>query len=641
MKKLTLFLLLIAFAISSFAQKADSVNVTFNVDFKPFIESPYDTVPFDPVNDSVYVSGGFAGWSVPGDSTEFMMTDADNDSIYTITRKLEVNSTYYYKFAYVPAGMGSSWEFADFAGFDNRVLNLGSNDTTLNKVFSHFKYNLMVKDAEQDTGIIGATVMFEDSTYTTNDMGTMNRFLIHDSTFHYTIKSDKGFIDKQVKLNFGHFPEEDTVMLDPLYVTFNVDMKHFIDTSSNFTYGEDSVYVAGSMLGWNTPGTNMDGLMKDTDGDSIFTTKVRVDSGSIEYKYAYVPAGEGSSWDYGEWQGGSNRTLDVPNAPMSVNNMWGVDETTYNVSFMVTDTVGNAIEDAKLMLGDYSLMTNASGEGSFGVNAGDYDYMVSKEGYSNGSGSLTVDKDTTIAIELTEMLPVTFNVTDTASTAIEGAMVEFDGETLTTDTSGMAMKYVLSGEYDWKVMADNYVADSGTVVVDQATTLDVELDVQTYTVTFNVMDESDESAIDGAEVTIDSESKTTFSDGVVEFNLANGSYDYTVTADNYEDASGSITVDGQALTENVMMTSTSTAIDNPLAEKLKVFPNPSDGNITIQGANIRNAQVSILNSIGKNVKQMKLKDNTNYLNLNDLKPGFYFIKIEDNNNEAVRKVLIK
>jgi hypothetical protein len=321
--------------------------------------------------------------------------------------------------------------------------------------------------------------------------------------------------------------------------------------------------------------------------------------------------------------------------------MWGINETNYNVSFMVTDTLGNAIEDAKLMLGDYSLMTNAAGEGSFGVTSGDYDYMVSKEGYTSGSGSLTVDKDTTIAIELTEMLPVTFNVTDTAGTAIEGAMVEFDGETLTTDTSGMAMKYVLSGEYDWKVMADNYVADSGTVVVDQATTLDVELDVQTYTVTFNVMDESDESAIDGAEVTIDSESKTTFSDGVVEFKLANGSYDYTVTADNYEDASGSITVDGQAVTENVMMTSTSTGIDNPLAEKLKVFPNPSDGNITIQGANIRNAQVSILNSIGKNVKQMKLKDNTNYLNLNDLKPGFYFIKIEDNNNEAVRKVLIK
>jgi len=640
MKKITLLLLLVAFAISSFAQKADSVNVTFNVDFKPFIESPYDTVPFDADNDSVYISGGFAGWSEPGTADEYLMTDADDDSVYTLTVKLKMDSTYYYKFFYVPADSISSWEYGDFAGFDNRILELGSSDTTLNKAFSHFMYELTVKDAEQDTGLAGASVAFEDSTSITDSQGKIQRLLIHDSTFHYTVKADNGFIDKEAELNFGHFPTQDTMMMEPLYVTLNVNMKTFADTSSEFVYGEDSVYVSGVGGDWSQPGTNMDYLMKDHDGDSIFTTKVQVDSGATEYKYSYVPAGEGSSWDYGEWDGGDNRTLDVPNKSISVFNTWGIEETTYNVSFMVTDTTGMALADAKLMLGDDSIMTNSAGEAAFSIVSGDYDYMVSKLGYTSISGSLTVDKDTTIKVELTEMIPVTFSVTDTAGTAIEAATVHFAEEVLTTDADGYASKYVLSGEYDWKVTADDYVADSGTVNIDQMDTLNIELEVQTYTVTFNVMDES-ENPIDGAEVTVGSQTATTFGDGAVEFDLANGSYDYTVTADDYEDESGSVTVDGEAVTENVMMTSTSTSINNPLAKQLKVYPNPSDGNITLEGANIEGARVSILNSIGKQVKQMTLDNNTNYLHLDELKSGIYFIKIEDNDNEAVRKVLIK
>jgi hypothetical protein len=264
------------------------------------------------------------------------------------------------------------------------------------------------------------------------------------------------------------------------------------------------------------------------------------------------------------------------------------------------------------------------------------------EDYVTKSGVKEILSDTTLSFKLAlQTYTATFVVMDEDTNAIQGASVEVAGETITTDNSGEASISLPIGSHDYTVTASDYVDVTGTITIDDSdVTEELIMSLKLFTVTFNVTD-GEGSAIEGVSINVGDATETTLPDGVAQLELPNGEHDYTATADGYEDASGSFTVDGADMSVDITMTSTSTSIDNPLAEQLKVYPNPSDGNITLEGANIKGAQVSILNSIGKRIKQMTLENNTNYLNLDELKSGFYFIKIEDNSNEAVRKVLIK
>ncbi|MED5426592.1 MAG: CBM20 domain-containing protein, partial [Candidatus Neomarinimicrobiota bacterium] len=80
-------------------------------------------------------------------------------------------------------------------------------------------------------------------------------------------------------------------------VTFQVDM-------SNETVNENGVHVAGSMQGWDPAAT----ALSDEDADGIYSvTLVLTADDTVEYKYI-----NGNAWGDDEFQGGSNRSLVVP-----------------------------------------------------------------------------------------------------------------------------------------------------------------------------------------------------------------------------------------------------------------------------------------------------------------------------------------
>ena len=61
---------------------AQNVNVTFQVDMSVKIATGY----FNPATDVVTCPGGFNNWlNEPPANTEKVMTDPNNDSVYTIT----------------------------------------------------------------------------------------------------------------------------------------------------------------------------------------------------------------------------------------------------------------------------------------------------------------------------------------------------------------------------------------------------------------------------------------------------------------------------------------------------------------------------------------------------------------------------
>ncbi|MBS3811924.1 MAG: carboxypeptidase regulatory-like domain-containing protein, partial [Halanaerobiales bacterium] len=76
--------------------------------------------------------------------------------------------------------------------------------------------------------------------------------------------------------------------------------------------------------------------------------------------------------------------------------------------------------------------------------------------------------------------------------------------------------------------------------------------VTEYAVNFTVVDEED-AAVQGAEVTLNGTTKTTDSSGVVSFDKVDGTYSFTVTADDFENAAGDVTVDGAEVSVDVTM----------------------------------------------------------------------------------------
>jgi len=99
--------------------------------------------------------------------------------------------------------------------------------------------------------------------------------------------------------------------------TINVDMK-------GSGMGEnDSVWIAGALGGvygtWNEPGTNMNNLMLDPEGDSIYSITLSLPDGIVAFKFFY-----GNGWNNGDPAPGGDRTLDLVNT-MNVTYKWGVD----------------------------------------------------------------------------------------------------------------------------------------------------------------------------------------------------------------------------------------------------------------------------------------------------------------------------
>ena len=135
-----------------------------------------------------------------------------------------------------------------------------------------------------------------------------------------------------------------------------------------------------------------------------------------------------------------------------------------------------------------------------------------------------------IAMDLPDTYAVTFSITD-GEAPIEGAEISLNGLEAVTGENGLAeFEAVVAGEYDYTVSRDGYHPAVGTVeVVDEDVTVEVELDLITFEVIFDV----------------------TPADAIVTFNeepylepvaVVPGTYDYRVEKDGYHPAVGTVEV---------------------------------------------------------------------------------------------------
>ena len=140
---------------------------------------------------------------------------------------------------------------------------------------------------------------------------------------------------------------------------------------------------------------------------------------------------------------------------------------------------------------------------------------------------------------------VYFNVTDSEGRPVEGANISIGNNAVVTNDNGQATIQLANGQYEYITSASGYIPVEGMfVVLNGSVSIDVQMVLAPYTVTFHVTDEKG-AAVPYANVTMDKRTTTTNLQGIATLSARNGNYPYTIEKLGYDEYSGSVVVDGR------------------------------------------------------------------------------------------------
>lgn len=140
---------------------------------------------------------------------------------------------------------------------------------------------------------------------------------------------------------------------------------------------------------------------------------------------------------------------------------------------------------------------------------------------------------------------VYFNVTDSEGGTVEGANISIGNNAVITNDNGQAIIRLANGQYEYIVSASGYIPVEGMfVVLNGSVSIDVQMVLAPYTVTFHVTDEKG-GVVPYANVMMDNRITTTNLQGVASLLARNGNYPYTIEKLGYDEYSGSVVVDGR------------------------------------------------------------------------------------------------
>ena len=150
---------------------------------------------------------------------------------------------------------------------------------------------------------------------------------------------------------------------------------------------------------------------------------------------------------------------------------WNVDinPVLYTLNFVVFK------EGTTIVITDATIVFNGTLLTGYTVDApkGTYNFVVSKEGYYDYEGTLTIIDDMLQMVYLTPVVPsftVTFIVIDESGGEINDATIKWNGAVV-----GYVIENVVEGNYNWEVSHPNYFTKSDTKFVDEDVEIEVEL----------------------------------------------------------------------------------------------------------------------------------------------------------------------
>ena len=97
---------------------------------------------------------------------------------------------------------------------------------------------------------------------------------------------------------------------------------------------------------------------------------------------------------------------------------------------------------------------------------------------------------------------------------------------------------------------------------------------------------------------------------------------------------------GNAFALRMVLDPTISVGENAELEGMRVFPNPSNGNVTIETGSVKPCQVEVLNLLGEMVVSARFQGRTT-LDLTDLSKGVYTLRVLDGEVSRTERLVIR
>ncbi|MFW5758918.1 MAG: carboxypeptidase regulatory-like domain-containing protein, partial [Bacteroidota bacterium] len=216
---------------------------------------------------------------------------------------------------------------------------------------------------------------------------------------------------------------------------------------------------------------------------------------------------------------------------------------TYDVDFVINDDQDNPVENATIT---FQGTTNPQGNYSFSeIEYGTWNYTVSADGFTDQSGSVLIDQDTEVNVNLVPVEPenytVTFNVKDDSGNDIPDASINFNG--ISNPAGDYVFPEIEQGTYSYNIIADGFYTINDEITIDQDAQIMINMTPipdETFTVVFEISDQQGQ-AVNNAFITLDDIINP---QGIYTFQgLEAGNYDYTVKAEGFHDKNATVNFD--------------------------------------------------------------------------------------------------
>ena len=272
-----------------------------------------------------------------------------------------------------------------------------------------------------------------------------------------------------------------------------------------------------------------------------------------------LPTPDIPGYNFNNWSGtgGSTHAGGTSVSNLNLGYLANLTTTGNSVTFNVSDG-SNPIEGAYVTLEMHgTLQTNASGLAIFeSVDDAEYNYTVDAYNFDEEVGSVNVSGST-----ITENVSLNQSVYDVrlyfsdGISLLSGITINFDGIDYTSNGSGYVLiQSLASGIYDYSIIDESYLPVSGqmeVVAVDVEQTIEL---TQIYTVNFTVTDGL--GFVEGANVNFEGVDYLTNASGFVSITgLSQGTYNYSVSAENHLTESGQVIISNENISQEVELVS--------------------------------------------------------------------------------------
>jgi len=158
-----------------------------------------------------------------------------------------------------------------------------------------------------------------------------------------------------------------------------------------------------------------------------------------------------------------------------------------------------------------------------------------------------------------------------------------------------------------------------------------------YVITFLVLEDTGLTPIENATVNMSGTIRQTNENGQAYFEgYEQGTYSYNVSKDGFSFADGEFEVTNEDVTLEIRLVIN--GIESGNAGKMIIYPNPTSGELNIELLNPGN--IEIISPDGQVLKITNGKPGINYMNLNALPNGLYYIRFTDGENVVHYKIIL-